>query len=129
TGRSEQGERLHELVVLRERKSGPFPGPRAERVVEYVADVHRPVPPRVLPGAVAGEAPVLVELPQRVVAVELLDGEQLAAPAVGEEELDVVEVHADRRRVDLGRPEQRPQGAAGAAVQVDVDGDEAQRRV
>ena len=71
----------------------------------------------------------MVDLAQFVLSIEFVDRGELAGPSVGEEEADVIEVHADRREIVLDGSGENVQRGFGARIDIDIDRDEAERRI
>src|SRR5260363_327106 len=75
-------------------------GGLAPRMIEQVTRVHVPIPGSWASRTpVAGQAAISIDLPQRVSLVEFVDGGELARPMIGEEEPDIVEIHAHGREI------------------------------
>jgi hypothetical protein len=74
----------------------------------------------------AWKTAVLIDLPYRLLLIELLDRSQFPAPSIGEEEAGVVVVDANCGSVQLRPPRQRLQRALRSAVDVHIDRDKPQ---
>ena len=98
-------------------------------MVEHVELEHVGQPLGVLEDAGVGEVPVPVELAQLVLGVELADREQLAGEARVGREGEVVDVDGHVGQVGVGAAVEEQQGVLRGAVEVDVEGGEAERRV
>ena len=124
---SKHVELPHEAEMVFQAHRLAVGGMGTKLMIEDMHHIHSSVPQRGSFNRATVQPAIDVDLAKFMVAIELLDGSQLATPSVREEEGDVVKIRAYCRQVAIGRSLEAAESGTGCRIDIDIDRNESQR--